>query len=507
MKTFNEDSVSDLIYLFIDGEADLSQQQTLFASLASDSELQTEFQQALDINHGFAADKATLYPPAELTKSVFLSAGFNPPSIPSPVGAESAATSIIAQKTIGFVSFFQKYAAQLLTAVGSSLVTAGVIQFAVIPGVIENTKNETIKLIESKYTGQELSGIVSNPSSVDQALSQANSSIWAKQNEKANVSQKPTVIYKYKYITPGYIARKDYIAGKNEKIKKTNNDDVKYSNHNGNEEVNDGHISNNNHIINNNHISNNNYNNDTDVNNIKDNKKIDSENSNSDNVNLNLVYSDESKNISNSEQTKEKKLTKSSYRVSNKEFSSQPASAMPSFIPSNYNYHYSDMTSGDKTWSLELGGISNFALMQIDNSSASKSFLNNCRFTVRKVLDKNHSVSIQIGSEEFQMYAVNWSNGKPVFQPEPTMFWYGAGYRYTFDEISFLGSIKPFSELVAGGSRYGFMSKCVLGLTYNPENFLSISLGVEGMLQTYMLQNNLNSAGKLGITYQIGIHF
>ncbi|MBI5323868.1 MAG: hypothetical protein HZB41_01060 [Ignavibacteriae bacterium] len=76
METLNNNSMSDLIYLFLDGEADSTQQQVLFRSLAENPDLQSEFQEAVTLNKSLSADSKDLIPSNELTHNLFVKAGF-----------------------------------------------------------------------------------------------------------------------------------------------------------------------------------------------------------------------------------------------------------------------------------------------------------------------------------------------------------------------------------------------------------------------------------------------
>ncbi|MBL7975662.1 MAG: hypothetical protein JNJ85_12160 [Candidatus Kapabacteria bacterium] len=66
---------SELIYLYVDGEADSVQQTTLFAALATDPELQQEFNEALAMRKAFEHERASAQPPAYLTSKVYEDAG------------------------------------------------------------------------------------------------------------------------------------------------------------------------------------------------------------------------------------------------------------------------------------------------------------------------------------------------------------------------------------------------------------------------------------------------
>ena len=88
---------------------------------------------------------------------------------------------------------------------------------------------------------------------------------------------------------------------------------------------------------------------------------------------------------------------------------------------------------------------------------------------------------------------------------EPNLTWIGANYRYTGNEI--YGSIYPYVELIAAGTKFGPMGKAIIGINYNPENFFSMSLGLEGSSLMYRFMNKTKTTEKVSIIYNFGFHF
>jgi len=112
------ENISDLIYLFIDGETNKIEQQTLFKELANNDELQTEFQQAVLMSKDFMKDRAVLTPAASLKDSIFLKAGL------SAAGA-AVATGVVSSGYLGRIfELFSKFSSQIYTVLVSSFATA-----------------------------------------------------------------------------------------------------------------------------------------------------------------------------------------------------------------------------------------------------------------------------------------------------------------------------------------------------------------------------------------------
>ncbi|MFM8437165.1 MAG: hypothetical protein ACKOAX_01715, partial [Candidatus Kapaibacterium sp.] len=67
--------MSELIYLYLDGEATPLQQEVLFSHLSHDEELRQEFTDALQMSKTFRSEKSSSKPPLYLSSRVFADAG------------------------------------------------------------------------------------------------------------------------------------------------------------------------------------------------------------------------------------------------------------------------------------------------------------------------------------------------------------------------------------------------------------------------------------------------
>ena len=122
METLSNNSMSDLIYLFLDGEADSTQQQVLFKSLAENPELQSEFQDAVTLNKSMSADSRNLIPSDELTHNLMVKAGFES-------GAGSSVSGLVsepARNTI-LTSLIGKIKTSIIPASIGSIITAALL--------------------------------------------------------------------------------------------------------------------------------------------------------------------------------------------------------------------------------------------------------------------------------------------------------------------------------------------------------------------------------------------
>lgn len=69
---------SELIYLYLDGEATTEEQQELFEALSRNEELQREFQQALQMYRAIEADRLVTASPPDLKNAIYAAIGITP---------------------------------------------------------------------------------------------------------------------------------------------------------------------------------------------------------------------------------------------------------------------------------------------------------------------------------------------------------------------------------------------------------------------------------------------
>jgi hypothetical protein len=156
--------------------------------------------------------------------------------------------------------------------------------------------------------------------------------------------------------------------------------------------------------------------------------------------------------------------------------------------------------------SLEVKGNTNLAFLPGRDIAPEKfNIANNIAVGLLYELTDNHSAGLYLGRESLQMYTYSQVGDEYIFNLEPNLFWAGACYKYTGGEI--YGSIHPFGELILAGSKFGPVGKTSLGLTYNPENFISMSLGLEGSSLMYKFLGEYKTTEKVSLIYNVGIHF
>lgn len=385
MNAFNDNTYAELIYRFMDGETSGVEQKVLFDALAKDSDLQFEFQQAVSITKGFNADKVVLTPPARLTNSLFLSAGFNPPM------------PIAASTTPSFVSRFKHLTMPVLSAAVGALVTA-IVFFSL------NINNSNIQ--------------------------QNNNSLTTVNKETVKTSTQATAIPVVKSF-----------ESKTSKVSNLNP------------------------VENENYIPKN-------------------------NEQYSRIFSSAETNYNSTEMVsvnQRKNDVAVLYQNSN-----EGSISFPEFNIMNLEFEVRGMT-----------GLAFLPSRTIEPEPFS--IMNNIGVAVKYKFSENHSAGIIVGKESLQMYSFKQSGENYNYNYEPSLIWAGACYRYTGNEI--YGTVSPYCELTGAYSKFGPVGKTALGIAYNPENIISMSLGIEGTFLMYKFLGDLKTTEKVSLVYNIGLHF
>lgn len=113
----DEFSPSELIYLYLDGEADAEECRELFAALSCDADLQVEFRDALGIQRALAAEVCAGVPPLAVEQVLFRKAGVSlhtlPVGVAQVVGTASFVARLGAARTV-LLSFIAALAGVLI---------------------------------------------------------------------------------------------------------------------------------------------------------------------------------------------------------------------------------------------------------------------------------------------------------------------------------------------------------------------------------------------------------
>lgn len=201
-------------------------------------------------------------------------------------------------------------------------------------------------------------------------------------------------------------------------------------------------------------------------------------------------------------------------RITKEDIEVKPLNQNDLGLSSNYEKSYEvksydyDSNIDDNLFggSIEIRGISGFAYLPDRLIYPQETKLgNNISVSFLKKIDVNNSLGIIFGQEALQLYTFSQHNGEFNFELQPNLFWIGALYRYCGDEI--YGPIRPFAEVMLGGSKYGPLGKFTGGIIYNPQDFISMTLGFETTALMYKYLGKYNFTEKFSLVYGLGIHF
>jgi hypothetical protein len=161
--------------------------------------------------------------------------------------------------------------------------------------------------------------------------------------------------------------------------------------------------------------------------------------------------------------------------------------------------------SNASNWLVGVRGVSAMAIYpERDLSSGAADIFNNVSINVQYDVSHNHSFGIEGGTESFPINVVN-SDGSIYKKWSLALF--GGYYRFTADQIGFLGNIRPFFQVLGGGSISGPIGKLTSGIIWEPGDRVQLMLGVEGMQQWYTYQSNWYHGQKLSMTTGVAVRF
>jgi len=114
---------SELVYLFVDGEATGVERTEMYAALANDNDLQAEFEDALRLKQTVDEEIAVTTPPFETTRELFLKAGF---TLPVPIaGGEALAPAVSHIAESGIFTALKSFIAPFFVTTG--IVATGIV--------------------------------------------------------------------------------------------------------------------------------------------------------------------------------------------------------------------------------------------------------------------------------------------------------------------------------------------------------------------------------------------
>lgn len=139
-------------------------------------------------------------------------------------------------------------------------------------------------------------------------------------------------------------------------------------------------------------------------------------------------------------------------------------------------------------------------------ASDEHSFLFGNDVTIMYRINDNHSLGLALGEEEFyQEFLYHTGEQVATYKQIPNYFWGGVSYRYTPSNLKLGESIQPYSKVIAGGAKGGFVAKLEMGLSMRITPSISVFAGGEYGTMIYNIRSEIYNSDKLKFLYGINM--
>ncbi len=155
------------------------------------------------------------------------------------------------------------------------------------------------------------------------------------------------------------------------------------------------------------------------------------------------------------------------------------------------------------TVSMAVRGIASVRLFpDRPGSTSSLGLLGNAVLGALYRVTQHQSLGVEAGQENFPLY-VQAADG--TFTKQETLFWAGGVYRLTAEGIAAVRGVRPFAQILLGGTSSGPIGKSILGFEWQFDARTSMTVGAEGTLLIHQYQSVWSGAQKLGLTYGLAV--
>lgn len=93
------------------------------------------------------------------------------------------------------------------------------------------------------------------------------------------------------------------------------------------------------------------------------------------------------------------------------------------------------------------------------------------------------------------------------YRLQPRTSWFGVAYQFRADPIDRLGLIRPYVQTMVGATQIGPIGKGAVGISWTPDSRVSFNLGLEGTAILYRNNNGWYTSRKLGVSYSAQVNF
>lgn len=426
-------SGSDLLYLFLDGQANTTEKEALFKAMASDHELQAEFEDAIAMRNAIHQERANTTVPSSLTADLFTKAGF---AVPTAVAGYAVAHSV-SESAVG------AWTAKLLSGTLLPWITAGITAAAALllwNNAAEHQTNATIQRNATTQMPQKQSGI-------DEALVQRIEALERDTKSLTMQTPTPTAQHNATAAEPRNIyipyVPKGYALVPEQELQSIQQQLLSLAA-----------------------------------------------------AKENIVHAQDNTMATN---TITPDITTTSLSLQDRP--SFTSDELPRFaVPQQ---HEAVLQEQSEKFTFNLRAINGLQLFPNRFVSAPDILFNNVAVTAFYEIDNNHAFGFDLGQETFPIFDVT---SPSALEQRYSLVWGGAAYRYRMNPINELMGIQPYAQIVAGGTKYGPISRGLIGLSWQPHHRFSLSFGFEASAMMYNYQNKWFGAQKLGLSYGVNIH-
>ena len=410
-----------IISAFVDGEATGAERTEMYAALATDNELQAEFEDALRLKQTVDDEIAAAVPPMETTKELFMRAGF---TLPLPVvGSEAIAPAVSHIADSGILTALKSIVAPFLVTTG--IITTGIVTMPLFDKIgTENVAQNTTQVSQVFPSAQATNAPLVQMTTPD--ASTASSSEAAPVRSEVIRSYRPAI--------------------------STNATNA----HQVNETVAAEQLA----VI----------------------PAADTTQATTDAVLATLV------------QVEPKTESQTQLMIG------EPAERVRQLADLRRD---EPITQPKDLWFTARGiaGLSLFPSRMTDGAQSVR--FNNIAFSAEYQISPMMRVGLAAGTETFPHYTVNADTS---LSEKWNIVWAGASYAISVPQLA-IGPIIPSATVLFGGAATGPIMKVGTGLTWQPDDRVSFTAGLETTGLLYHYGSNYRMGGKLGATYSVAVRF
>ncbi len=443
----NEFSPSELIYLYVDGEADAGQQSALFAALAHDNELQAEFNDALALRLSASTEVRKTVPAPALKSALFQKAGFSASAATgtaAPVVASAPALPVAAAAT-GWMAGAKGMMLPLLTAM------SGLLMFATGAVLWYNSLDaDAATSLAVRPDIPATNHPVQRPHNTEQLL--ASDGVSVPDESRAQMAT----------------------ASPQEPSPAGNSAAGTTANNRWNRRTQDGGIQ-------------------------------ESRNEGGQGIPHNSSGHAEASGQGNAFEQRSpvtRVLPLAPEQQSPDIAASAPAEIIGSMGDVRSMFPTNDV--GSFSWGITARGIIGLRLFPWREMGTASDVLDNTVIGATWMISDEHSAGVEVGREVLPMFVLG-SDGR--LHETQSLMWGGVAYRYSPEVIQLSDGLRPYVSGFAGGSVSGPLLKSSVGLLWKPDTHIQFTLGAEGTFLMYRYQQQWYGTQKLGVSYGVTIAF